>query len=497
MKGRTLRPAYFTGIINLPQLLRVLGALLMIEAAFMLLPLGVSLLRGESDTRAFAIAAAAALAVGAPMHYCPRPRSSNLGRRDGCLLTVAAWLLFALFGMVPFMLCATPLNAAEAFFETVSGFTTTGATVYQDIERVSHGVVFWRALTQWLGGMGIIVFTLAVFPSLNTGGGVSMFRAESSGITLNKLGSRIADTAKVLWGVYAVLTLLLVALLWAGPMGLFESVCHAMATISTGGFSTRNESIAAFASPYVKVVLTVFMFIGGVNFALIIMAVKRRSLKALRNDVLAAYLRFIAVYYVLFAGAIVAGGHLRGWESVTIDPLFHIVSAMTSTGLGAGDFEAWGAMALALTMVMMYVGACAGSTTGGAKIDRVLFMLKNFRSELRRNISPSTLRPVGINGKAVSYGTASEIMAFLMIYTLMIIAGGIVLAAAGFPLVDAFFSSFSCMANSGLGAGITGVTGSFHFLPDFSKWVMSFLMLAGRLEVFSLIVLFCPAFWRR
>ena len=285
MKGRTLRPAYFTGIINLPQLLRVLGALLMIEAAFMLLPLGVSLLRGESDARAFAIAAGAALAVGAPMHYCPRPRSSNLGRRDGCLLTVAAWLLFSLFGMVPFMLCATPLNAAEAFFETVSGFTTTGATVYQDIERVSHGVVFWRALTQWLGGMGIIVFTLAVFPSLNTGGGVSMFRAESSGITLNKLGSRIADTAKVLWAVYAAFTLLLVALLWAGPMGLFESVCHAMATISTGGFSTRNESIAAFASPYVKVVLTVFMFIGGVNFALIIMAVKRRSLKALRNDV--------------------------------------------------------------------------------------------------------------------------------------------------------------------------------------------------------------------
>ncbi len=483
--------------VNFAQLLRVLGSLLLVEAVFMLAPLLTCIGYGEDDWRAFAVALIATVASGCALRFCIRGGSRFMGRREGCLLTAVVWVAFSLFGMIPFLFSAIHLNVSESFFEAMSGFTTTGATVIRDVEVCSHGILLWRALTQWVGGLGIVLFTLAIIPSLNNNGGLSMFNAEVSGITHDKLGARVANTAKILWGVYAMITLVLVGLLWAGPMNLFDSICHAMSTLSTGGYSTKNESIAAFDSPYVKTVLTLFMFIGGVNFALVFAAVKGHFSRLWHNDVFRAFLVFIGVNYVLTAGSVIGSGAYSGWESITIDPLFHIVSAMTSTGLGAGNFESWGALTLVVTMSMMYVGACAGSTTGGAKIDRVLYLLKSFRIEVKRAIRPRAIMPVSVNGQFVTPERSNEIVSFLMIYTLMIIFGGVVLSAMGFPIVDAFFSSFSCMSNNGLGAGVTGITGSYDFLPAAGKWVMSFLMLAGRLEVFTVIVLFAPSFWRR
>lgn len=476
---------------------KVLGQLLLVETSFMSLPLAVCLFNGEHDWLAFAATIAVTLAVGATTTFGIKPRSALLHRHDGLLLASLAWVMFSLFGMLPFMLCDTPLTASEAFFEAMSGFTTTGATVIRDVEVCSHGILVWRALTQWIGGLGIILFTLTFIPSLNNSGSLMMFHAEATGITHDKLGARIARTAKVLWALYTLLTILLITLLWLGPMTLFDSICHGFSAISTGGFSTRNQSIADFDSAYIKGVLTLFMLVGGVSFTLIITSVRNSWRSLWRDEVFRTYLTIIAVFYILMVVAVLRGGHATGWQSVTIDPIFHIVSALTSTGYSAGNWEGWGVMVLTLTMFMMYVGACAGSTTGGAKIDRLVFLLKNMRLVVRRYVRPRLLQSVSVAGNYISHEMAGEIIAFIFIYTLLIAMGGVMLVAQGFPIVDAFFSSLSCVSNNGLGAGVTGITGSYDFLPESGKWMMSMLMLAGRLEIITLLAVFTRSFWRK
>lgn len=483
--------------INLSKQLSLLGLLLIFESAFMAIPLAVCFCLDEDDWLAFLFAVGMTALAGLILQTGVKPKSDNLGRKDGCMMTCMVWIVYSLFGMLPFMLGSPHLNLSEGFFEAMSGFTTTGATVIRDIETCSHGIQLWRAMTQWIGGLGIVLFTLTVIPSLNNSRGIFMFHAEVSGITHDKIGARIANTAKILWGLYGALTLILICLLWIGPMNFFESVCHAFACISTGGFSIHNDSIASYDSFYVKLVLSIFMFIGGVNFGLIFAAVRGKIRELWRNDVFRTFLWLIAINYVITLISIFHSGHWQGWQSLTIDPIFHIVSSMTSTGFGAGNFELWGELALVLTIIMMYFGACAGSTTGGAKLDRLLYMLKNFVVEIKRAVSPRSMKAVRINSQVITPEHTSEIIAFLLVYTALIFLGGILLSALDFPIVDAFFSSISCASNNGLGAGVTGVTGSFDFVPSAGKWVMSFLMLAGRLEVFALIMLMTPAFWKR
>lgn len=497
MKTIYLTRASNSRLINLPKQFNLLGLLLIIEAAFLCVPFLVSIYYVETDWKAFLASILLTLGCGIALKTCIKPKSENLGRKDGCMITCIVWIIYSLFGMLPFLWGSPHLNVSEGFFEAMSGFTTTGATVIRDIESCGKGIMIWRALTQWIGGLGIVIFTLTVVPSLNNSRGIFMFHAEVSGITHDKIGARIANTAKILWGLYGTITIILILLLWIGPMNFFESVCHAFTTISTGGYSTHNNSIAAYNSFYVKVVLSVFMFIGGVNFGLIFAAAKGRLKELWRNDVFRAFITLIGIYYIITLVSIVMTHSYSGWQSVTIDPIFHIVSAMTSTGFGAGNFEAWGELALVLTILMMYFGACAGSTTGGAKIDRLLYLFKNFGVEVRRAISPRSMKAVRINDQIVTPENTNEIIAFLLIYTLLIIVGGLLLSAFGFPIVDAFFSSISCISNNGLGAGITGVTGSFDFVPSVGKWLMSFLMLAGRLEIFALILLISPSFWKK
>lgn len=483
--------------INLPKQLTLLGLLLIIEAAFMAVPFLVCLFLGEADWLPFLITMAATASCGVYLRLTIKPQSENLGRRDGCMITCMVWIVYSLFGMMPFILGSPHLNISEGFFEAMSGFTTTGATVIRNIESCSHGIQLWRALTQWIGGLGIVLFTLTVIPSLNNSRGIFMFHAEVSGITHDKIGARIANTAKILWALYGVITIILIGLLWIGPMNFFDSVCHAFACISTGGFSTHNDSIASYDSFYVKLVLSIFMFIGGVNFGLIFAAVKGKLRDLWKNDVFRAYLCLIGINYVVTLISIFHSGNWHGWQALTIDPIFHIVSAMTSTGFGAGNFELWGELALVLTIIMMFFGACAGSTTGGAKIDRLLYMLKNFKVEIKRAVSPRSMKAVRINNQVITPENTNEIIAFLLIYSALVVFGGILLSAMDFPIVDAFFSAISCVSNNGLGAGVTGVTGSFDFVPSVGKWVMSFLMLAGRLEIFALIMLLTPSFWRK
>lgn len=484
-------------LINIAQLLRIIGLLMIFEAFFLIIPTLTCVYYGEKDWIPFGGTTILTAVIGILMLSRIRPRTGHMSKRDGFLLTALVWIVFSIFGMLPFLTCSTPLSISDAFFESMSGFTTTGASVLDNVSGMSHGILLWRAMMQWIGGMGIILFTLAVVPMLNHSGGMQMFNAEVTGITHDKIRPRISQTAKSLWTVYLTLTVILVLLLWAGPMDFFDSICHAFGAISTGGFSTESFGIVAYHSDYVKIVLTIFMFIGGVNFALIYKTVSGNTRAIRNNDVLRAYVMTIAIFYVLFAITIISRGQCNSWQDITINPIFQIVSTITSTGYSSVNYEAWGPFVLALMFVLMFTGACAGSTSGGAKIDRLLYLIKNCRNEIYRCIHPNAILSVRINGKVINPDIVSKVIAFLCIYMLLIVAGGLTLSAFDVPLIDSFFSAFSCISNTGLGAGVTGYGSSYEILPDAAKWVLSLMMLIGRLEIFTVLLLFTRVFWRK
>ena len=353
-----------TPVINVPAVCRMLGWLLLIEAAFMLIPLATSLIYGEDDAMAFVESIAITAGVGLIAILCFRPRIANMGKREGFLLTALVWVVFSTFGMLPLLIGPTPLTVSEGFFEAMSGFTTTGATVITKVSTLTHGILIWRSLMQWLGGMGIIMFTLAVLPKFNHSGGLMMFNAEVTGITHDKISPRISQTAKTLWLIYLILTVVLVFLLWLGPMNLFESVCHAMSTISTGGYSTSDGSIGTWNdSYYTKIVITVFMFIGGINFGLLFATVYGGGLRTLwRNDIFRTYVYVVLGMFVFFDIAIIAADQFHDIQDITIEPVFQIVSTITSTGYTVTNFENWGTTVLVLVFLLMFTGACAGST---------------------------------------------------------------------------------------------------------------------------------------
>lgn len=482
--------------INFPMVFRVIGWLLIIEALFMIIPLATCIIYGESDYMAFAIAIAVTFFGGMVMNFGIKPTHKSMGKREGFLLTALVWIIFSFFGMIPFMLSCTPLNFTDAFFETMSGFTTTGATVYTDIDNLSHGINIWRCLTQWLGGMGIILFTLAVLPMLNHSGGMQMFNAEVTGITHDKLRPRISQTAKTLWSIYFLLTAAVGVLLMIGPMDIFDSVCHALSIMSTGGFSTRTDSLAAWSSDYIMIVITVFMFLGGVNFALIYQLSRGNWRPVWKNDTFRAYVKIIFWTYVAFVISRIVRGNVDSINSVTLDPLFQIITTISSTGLTVSEYDTWGSFVMSVLFILMFFGACAGSTSGGAKIDRLLFLIKNTDNELYRSIRPNAIRSVRINGNIVTPEIVSKVIAFLCLYVILICVGAVALTLFGMPMVDALFNSFSCMSNIGLvsdTANIGGLTG----MMGICKWILATLMLVGRLEIFTVLILFTPAFWAK
>ena len=484
--------------INFPLLLRVAGWLLILETVFMMVPLGTCLYYGEADWLCFALTCGFTLLVGLCLTRLVRSSQNHMGKREGFLLTAMVWVFFSTFGMLPFMLMTDrPLSVSDAFFEAMSGFTTTGASIMTSISHLSHGAVIWRSLMQWIGGMGIILFTLAVIPMLNHSGGMQMFNAEVTGITHDKLRPRISQTAKSLWLIYFTLTVILFLLLYAGPMEEFDAVCYAFSIMSTGGFATSDEGLGLWRSDYIEVVATFFMFIGGVSFTLIYRAVHRDFKAVWQNDVFRTYLGIIAFCYVVFAVTIWLNGQATSVKAVTLDPLFQIVSMISSTGFEVPEFGSWGTFILAMVIVLMFFGACAGSTSGGAKIDRLIYMLQNCHNEIERCIHPNNILTVRVNGKVIPHETVSKVIAFLCLYVLIILVGGIILTAMGLPLIDAFFSTFTCISNTGLSAGVTGYGGTFSIIPDGGKWVLAMIMLIGRLELFTVLLLFTPAFWKK
>ena len=474
---------------------RIVGSLLFMEAIFMLVPVGTAIFYNENDFWAFSIIAALT-ALSGYLLWRPKPYSKRMGKREGFLLTSMVWIIFSLFGMLPFIFGSPHVNVSTAFFEAMSGFTTTGATSMLRFPD-SHSIQIWQAMMQWLGGMGIILFTIAILPAFNTAGGMHMFNAEATGVTHDKVLPRISQTAMALWGIYLGLTLVLVGLLWLGPMSLFDSICHAFGTISTGGYSNHPDSILAYNSDYVMCIICLFMILGGMNFTIIFKTILGRFRKVSTDEVLKVYFMLILGFTVLFIIAHLQRGEINSWRDITIIPLFQVVSIITSTGYIAPGFSLWEPFVLGLTFVMMFCGGCAGSTSGGAKIDRLLYMKKYVTNEIKRSYMSNSVLSVKMNGRVVSPEVVNKVIAFLCLMILIIVGGGVAMSILGLSPVDSFFSSLSCICNTGFGASLTGYGQDFALLPDSAKWILSFLMLIGRLELFSILVLFSGGFWNK
>lgn len=484
------------GYVNFRMLLRVIGWLLNLEALFMFAPCIVGFVYGEHSGIKFLICIGITMGCGLGM-VSLKPKSREMGKREAILLTGLTWVVLSAFGMLPFLFCGTHLSITDAFFETMSGFTTTGASVLESLEEVPHSILLWRCVEQWIGGLGILLFTLAVLPMLNYQGGMQLFNAEVTGITHDKLRPRVSFTAQSLWGVYLVLTLICIGLLCFSELPVFDAVCYGLSTISTGGFATQDDSISELGNIYIKIVLIIFMFMGGVNFSLLYKLVTGKFKDFFRNEVIRWYIVLIVVFAAILALNVLVTGLMENIEDVTLDPLFQTVSLFSSTGLVESDFYDWGALPVVLLVIMMLMGACAGSTSGGAKIDRFVVLFKFIKNEFHKLMHPNAITTVTLNGKGTPSPILMKTLAFLFLYVVVIILGGTLLVIIGLPLKDSFFISLSAVSNTGLGTDITGINGNFAFVPDVAKWLVSFLMLIGRLELFTILILFFPSFWRK
>ncbi len=482
--------------INIRMLLRVIGWLLSIEALFMIIPFIVGLIYKESAAWKFLLCLGGTGLVGVGLMSL-RPKSRDMGKREAILLTGLTWIILSFFGMSPFLFCGTHLSVTDAFFETMSGFTTTGATVLDSLKNVPNSILIWRCVVQWIGGLGIILFTLAVLPMLNYQGGMQLFNAEVTGITHDKLRPRVSFTAQSLWLVYIGLTTLLIVLLSLSRISFFDAICYGLSTMSTGGFSINDTSVVEQGGIYVKIILTIFMFLGGVNFALIYKASCGDFKSAFSNDALKCYIGIILCCYVLLCLNIILRGLCDDVSDVTIDPLFQAVSILSSTGLTEPDFRDWGPLAVVVLIIMMFMGACAGSTSGGAKIDRFIILFKFLKNEFFKMMHPNSVTTVTINGRGTPSWIVMKTLAFLFLFVIVIVLGGTFLVMLGMPLKDSFFVALSAVANTGLGTDITGMSGNYSLVPDVGKWIIAFIMLVGRLELYTILLLFTPSFWKK
>ncbi len=474
--------------------LRILGILLMVEGFCMWLAVPVALIYGENDAPHFILAGAITAFTGFLSFFSTRKAKLEVTKRDGYVIVTSGWLAFSFFGTLPFVLTGSIPGFTNAFFETISGFTTTGASVLNNIEELSHGVLFWRSLTQWLGGMGIIVLTLVILPVLGIGG-MQLFAAEVPGPMPDKLHPRVKETAKRLWSIYVIFTLAEVLLLWIGPMDLFDAVCHALTTMATGGYSTKQSSIAYWDSPYVHYVITVFMFLAGVNFTLSYFGFHLRFRKVWQNEEFRYYLGFIFVFTLLIAAGLFFSSN-RGAEESFRTALFQVVSIITTTGYATDDYLLWMPALTTVIFVLMFFGGSAGSTGGGPKIMRIMILIKNSTQELKRLIHPNAVIPVRMNKIAVDNVVVTNVLAFLAFYVVIAVVSMVVMSLLGNDFETSIGAVAATLGNIGPGIGNVGPAANFNDIAVAGKWFLSFLMLVGRLELFTVLVLFSPAFWK-
>ena len=480
---------------NFKLIFRLLGMLLLIEGLFMLSCIIISLIYRDNDIGALAISGLISIGAGGFAWVATRKASTNLSARDGFLIVSMGWILFSLFGSLPFYLSREIPNYTDAFFETVSGFTTTGASILNDIEALPHALLFWRSMTQWLGGMGIIVMSLAILPLLGIGG-MQLFVAEVPGPAPDKFHPRIKETAKRLWAIYIIFTFSETILLLFGGMNLFDAICHSFTTMATGGYSTKQASIAHWDSPYIHYVITLFMFLAGTNFTLSYFAMHLQFKKVFRNEEFRFYISFVVGFILLVTGVLFFAQGLP-FEKSFRDAAFQVVSIITTTGFVTADYLTWVSVLGVLIFMLMFFGGSAGSTGGGIKILRVMLFVKNSAVELRRLIHPNAVIPVRFNGNAVSPEIINNVFAFISFYILTMIISVIIMAGMGYDLNTSLGAVAATLGNIGPGIGEVGPVFNYAHLPGFGKWFLSFLMLIGRLELFTVLIIFSPGFWRK
>lgn len=469
----------------------VLGRILLVEAGLLTLPLAVALLYRE-PAMPWLITMAALVVCGALLSF-RKPERTALYAKDGFAAVALVWLLMSAFGALPFVLSGDILHYVDAFFETVSGFTTTGASILPEVEPLSRGSLFWRSFTHWVGGMGVLVFVMAILP-MSDGHTMHILRAEMPGPTAGKLVSRMSDTAKILYGIYFVMTAVMILLLVLGGMDLFDACIHAFGTAGTGGFSSRNASVGAYNSAYIDIVTGIGMLAFGVNFNLYFFLLVRRFREVLRSEELWVYLGIVAASTAAIAANILS---LYGSVGTALrHTFFQVSSVITTTGYATVDFGQWPVFSKTVLVLLMFVGGCAGSTAGGLKVTRIVTLAKAAVMDMRKMLHPNAVINVRMEGRALPEKQVRGVQAYLSIYILILCGSWLLLSLAGFDELTTFTAVVTCINNVGPGLNMVGPTGNFGFFAPWAKLLLSFDMLAGRLELFPMLLLFTPSIWR-
>ncbi|WP_434310991.1 TrkH family potassium uptake protein [Hominifimenecus sp. rT4P-3] len=472
----------------------ILYKLIGVEGIMLLIPMAVAILYGESSYLSFLIVAAVLIALSLTLG-AKKPENPVIYAKEGFFIVGLTWVIWSVFGALPFVISGAIPNFIDAFFETVSGFTTTGSTILAEIETLPKGILFWRSFTHWIGGMGVLVFVLAIIP-LADKRSMYLMRAEVPGPTVGKLVPRTMGTAKILYAIYIGLTFLQVILLMFGGLSLYDALVHAFGTAGTGGFSVYNASIAAYNSAYVDGVITIFMILFGVNFNLFYLMIAKKFAQAFKNTELWTYLGIIASSILIITINIY---HLYGTVTASFrHASFQVASIITTTGYATADFATWPYLSQMILLLLMVLGACAGSTGGGIKIARVVLMVKSIRRELKRLVHPRSVNVVRMDGKTVEEETIQGVHTYLLFYMVILFVSILLVSFNSLDVSTTISSVISCLNNIGPGLGeITGPTGNFSTLSFFSKIVLSLDMLIGRLEIFPILLLAMPSLWKK
>jgi trk system potassium uptake protein TrkH len=485
--------------INILYIIKILGLILILETVFLLIATGVAFIYGGTDQMPMLTSSGIMLGAGLLSYIAGRKANEYYaGRREGMLTVTLTWVILSFFGMIPFYIGGYIGNITDAYLETMSGFTTTGVTVLDDIEALPRGILFWRILMQWQGGIGMVVFTVALLPMFG-GSASQLFDAETTGFLHERFRPRVTQVAKRLSSVYILLTLLLTFLLWIGPMDFYEAINHAMGSVSTGGYSTKNTSIAYWNSPYIEYVIMFGMCIGGMKLPLFFFALKG-EFRQLRND---EETRWYLIYMFFFIVVTVVWLFYNEYETGTSDientirkGAFQVVSLVTTTGFKTSDFVAWGPFYWLIAVFLMLICGCGGSTGGGLKMGRALIIAKNMLNEFRKQTHPAAILSVRVNGRAVSQDIIYRVHIFALVYILLICFSWIFLLLNGLTFEEAIGTSISAISNVGPSLGSLA-DGNISTISPVSKWYISFLMMVGRLEIFTVLTLLLPGFWRR
>jgi trk system potassium uptake protein len=481
-------------MINFRIIARVFSLLLIVEGLFMLLSAGVCYIYEEPEVSSFLYSALITILTGIIVFTPLRNEEKVYGNREGYLIVTGIWLISSLFGTLPFLFSGSISNFGDAFFESISGFTTTGATIITDIESLPYGVIFWRSLTQWLGGAGIILISLSVLPvfkSLN----IQLAATDFSGQPIDKIHPRIKDAAKRLLTIFFVLTLAEIILLSFGGMPVFDAVCHSFSTLSTGGFSSRNEGIALFSSPFLMIVITIFMFIAGINMTCIYFAIKGNFRKIISNNELLFYTLISIGFIVIVSLSLHFTSDYPLGKSI-LNGSFHVISIISTTGFYTQNYNLWGELIIIVLFVLMFTGGTTGSTSGGIKIARLLLITKNSRQELKRLIHPSGFIPVRLDKRIIPQTTIYNLLVFITIYFLLVCFSAFIISFMDYDLVNSFSTAASMLANIGPAIGGHGPLTNYASMPMTGKMFLAGLMFLGRLELLTVMILFSRSFYR-